>query len=348
VLSSLAPLPKGNIDFTIPDGRILPNYSGLAMVDSWDVVAAYRLILGRDPENCDVVVAHAEQIETLADLRKKFFDSDEFYPPSRLVAQPLNWPPMNIELNASPEQLTAMRNHIEENWRLLGETEPHWSVLSQENFRTANIELTKDEFYASGRQFLHQLIVTVRRCGLSPGDALFDSKTCFELGCGVGRCTIFLSEIFENVIAADISPTHLEIARQNLERLNRKNVLLTHFSSFESLEFLPPIDTFISVIVLQHNPPPLIDALLSGILRKLNPGGIAYFQVPTYRLNYNFGIEDYMNAALPLGEIEMHVIPQYRVFEILHQNGCRLLECREDAWTGIQDMVSNSFLAIKE
>jgi hypothetical protein len=55
---------------------------------------------------------------------------------------------MNIELDASPEQLTAMRNHIEENWRLLGETEPHWSVLSQENFRTANIELTKDKFYA--------------------------------------------------------------------------------------------------------------------------------------------------------------------------------------------------------
>jgi SAM-dependent methyltransferase len=152
--------------------------------------------------------------------------------------------------------------------------------------------------------------------------------------------------VFGRIIAADISSSHLALARESLEVYCHRNVDLVHINSFDTLETLPEYDAFISVIVLQHNPPPLIAALLSTILRKLKPGGFAYFQVPTYRLHYSFKIDDYLRA-LPT-EMEMHCLPQYRVFEILHQNGCRVLECREDGWTGIKDGISNSFFAIKE
>ncbi len=139
------------------------------MLSSDDVRAAYRLILGREPENDSVVLAHAEQVETLEELRKKFFDSPEFRPPVSRAQPllPLNWPPMDIELDATPEQLQAMRNHIEENWRQLGISDPHWSVMTHELFRAANIEQNKEAFYESGRSFVFgQFSTTLKRCGL--------------------------------------------------------------------------------------------------------------------------------------------------------------------------------------
>ena len=322
------------------------------MLSSDDVRAAYRLILGREPENDSVVLAHAEQVETLEDLRKKFFDSPEFRPPvSRAQpVRPLNWPPMDIELDATPEQLQAMRNHIEENWQRLGISDPHWSVVTHDQFRASNIDQNMELFYESGRNFVFgQFSATIQRCGIGLSDLMFDDKICFELGCGVGRCTVWLSQIFKRILAADISASHLELARENANRFRRDNIYFAHLDSFSTLgEKLPAFDVFVSVIVLQHNPPPLIDWLLRTILRNLRPGGIAYFQVPTYRINYSFKIKDYLHHTLPIGEIEMHVLPQHHVFQILHQNGCRALECREDGWTGIGDMISNSIVAVKD
>jgi hypothetical protein len=100
--------------------------------------------------------------------------------------------------------------------------------------------------------------------------------------------------------------------------------------------------------VLQHNPPPLIAALLTRLLNKLRPGGVAYFQVPTYRLNYRFLVDEYLRTASPMDGIEMHVIPQWVLFDILHRCGCRLLECREDHWTGDPRMISNSIFLRKQ
>jgi SAM-dependent methyltransferase len=316
-----------------------------------DVRAAYRLILGREPENDSVVLAHAELAGTLEDLRNTFFSSPEFRPPESLAQQmlrPLNWPPMDIELDATPEQLRAIRNHIEENWRQLGMSDPHWSVITDDQFRAANIEQTQDRFFGLGNYDVQDYLATLKRCGLG-GDILFDDKTCFELGCGVGRCTVWLSQFYKAIIAADISPSHLALARQSVARYRRDNVYFVHLDSFMTLEEkLPEFHSFFSIITLQHNPPPLIEWLLRRILRSLKPGGIAYFQVPTYSLNYSFKIKDYLNHALPIGEMEMHVLPQHRVFEILHQNGCRVLECREDWKTATRTFISNSILAIKE
>jgi hypothetical protein len=36
-------------------------------------------------------------------------------------------------------------------------------------------------------------------------------------------------------------------------------------------------DFFYSVIVLQHNPPPVIVHMLKTVFAQLNPGGIGYF-----------------------------------------------------------------------
>lgn len=105
---------------------------------------------------------------------------------------------------------------------------------------------------------------------------------------------------------------------------------------------------FFSMIVLQHNPPPLIAYILMQVLTNLAPGGLALFQVPTYQLGYSFRVEDYLNQ--PIGEepeIEMHVLPQGEILKIVYATGCRLVEIREDGFTGDPEGVSNTFFVQK-
>jgi hypothetical protein len=103
----------------------------------------------------------------------------------------------------------------------------------------------------------------------------------------------------------------------------------------------------VSIIVLQHNPPPVIAFLLRTILAKLNPGGLAYFQVPTYRKDAVFKADQYLKGATVSGEMEVHVIPQADVWRIANETDCQVLDVRENDWTGIPDGVSNSILLMK-
>jgi hypothetical protein len=99
--------------------------------------------------------------------------------------------------------------------------------------------------------------------------------------------------------------------------------------------------------VLQHNPPPIAFLLLGKILEKLRPGGLAYFQIPTHRLGYRFSIGEYL--AAPKGpDMEMHCIPQARLFDLFARCDCRVLDVREDDWTGDPSFTSNSFLLRKD
>lgn len=320
------------------------------MITCEDVKAAYRLILGRDPESEEIVMQYAREIGSLDDLRRAFFCSPEFHnipwihvPWLHSPGRPLDWPPILVEIDASDAQLSKMMEHIEANWHNLGLSDPHWSVLVDEAFRVENIAHEEARFYESGKQDVDRLERTAERCGKS----LSGLKHCFELGCGVGRMTAWLAALFERVAAVDISPAHLGFARQAVHGLGRNNVDLVHLESFAALEELPEFDVFLSFIVLQHNPPPLIAALLRIILSKLRAGGIAYFQVPTYRLNYHFEVNEYLRTISPTSGMEIHVLPQYVLFDILERSGCHLLECREDHWTGDYGTISNTIFAEK-
>jgi hypothetical protein len=45
---------------------------------------------------------------------------------------------------------------------------------------------------------------------------------------------------------------------------------------------LPKVDAVVTLIVLQHNPPPVIKLILRSLLDALKQGGVAYFQLLTY------------------------------------------------------------------
>jgi len=109
--------------------------------------------------------------------------------------------------------------------------------------------------------------------------------------------------------------------------------------------FQKTVDLIYSVIVLQHNPPPIIHRVIVQFMRALNPGGIAFFQLPTYKEGYRFLLEEYLGKESMQEEMEMHALPQNAVFEIVREENGKLLEVVEDFSTSWG--LSNTFLVQK-
>jgi SAM-dependent methyltransferase len=250
---------------------------------------------------------------------------------------------MDIETDTDPDKLASMIRHIEENWTILGSEDPHWSVLTGERFRKEVIGENIEAFYESGLRTLQFFLAAAERANLD----ISRLRTCFELGCGVGRITVWLAEHFRQVVAADISIPHINLASDAVRERSISNVQFRVLNRIELLRELPPFDAFFSVIVLQHNPPPVIALLLTEILRKLNPGGIAYFQVPTYKFDGQFNAADYLSKIDSAGKMEVHAIPQAKVWEIADACNCRVMDVREDGWVGSTNFISNSILLRK-
>lgn len=317
------------------------------MVSSDDVRAAYRLILGREPESNEVLAHLSRRCKSLAELRHQFLNSFEFRMTTTVpdLAKPLDWLPMPIETAAAPAESAQMLSRIERYWRELDGAEPTEAPLQlhlREGSMPSDFGEAEKLFYGSGKAVVQIFQRASERCGIS----LRDYKVCLELGAGVGRLTVWLSELFPKILAADISQRRLDLSQRALRRFRCSNVEHHHVATIDSVAALPDFDAFFSMIVLQHNPPPVIAILLKTILGKLRPGGIAYFQVPTFIKNYTFTIDGDLHQAPERG-MEMHAIPQKPLFEILEGCGCRLLEIREDPWTNSNVVISNSILVKK-
>ena len=220
--------------------------------------------------------------------------------------------------------------------------EPHWSVLTDPRFKAATIEDRKIEFYDTGAAPVEYFAAAARRAG----ERLADKSTCFELGCGVGRVTTHLASKFRHVIASDISDDHLRIAREHLSSAGLTNVSYFQLRDVGSIRSAPPFDALFTVIVLQHNPPPIIAFLLRELLAKLSPGGLGYFQVPTYLTNYTFEVDTYLRSQ-DMPQMELHALSQRDTFDIIAAAACRVLDIREDSWMGDMGGISNSFLVKK-
>lgn len=307
------------------------------------VTWAYRLFLDREPENNYVVEEKRKKLLTTREIRTEFLSSEEYKSKNQpLCHLPMsgNEPPLSIEFTSDLREIFA---HIKTVWEKLGKTEPYWSVLTCERFKSEDITSNQDDFYSSGKENVETFFATLLRNGIKPADY----ETCIEYGCGVGRITAALANKFSKVTAYDISSSHLRIAREYISQSNLKNVEFVLLSSPEDIR-LPKTDVVYSVIVLQHNPPPIIQFIIRAMLRALNSGGVAFFQVPTYRLGYRFSLREYLSSDIKREDMEMHVLPQKEIFRIADEEDCRIIEVLEDGWAGIaHGERSNTFLIQK-
>jgi len=268
---------------------------------------------------------------------------DEARPVGKMVL-PLDTPPISIETEADGERLAKLLAHTEATWTRLGDEEPHWSVLSAERFKQDHLASHRAEFYASGKQDVDTFCAFLTRNGVNPQSL----GRVLEYGCGVGRVTRYLAERFPEVVACDISPTHMAQADAYLTDAGLKNVAYRRIKGLDDIHSAPELDAIFSVIVLQHNPPPAIVQILRALLGRLRKGGVAYFQVPTHAAGYSFSLDHYLAHGLDARHIEMHYVPQARIFAIAAEAGCDVLEVREDDWVGRRDLeLSNTFLLRK-
>jgi SAM-dependent methyltransferase len=316
------------------------------MVTDDEVRNAFRFILGREIEDAAVIRHFTSQCKTFGELRAAFLNCEEFQsaharrqPISR--GHPIDIAIQKIDTRATPEALAEMMARVEATWDVLGATEPWWSVLTADHYRAVRFDAqTEAAFYASGEHDVRRFRSAASRAGID----LSKFGCCFELGCGVGRLTHWLARIFPEVVGADISASHLRIAHQRLRDAGHDAVRLLLYRDYAAFEDLPSFDAFFSVIVLQHNPPPLIRYVLERVLSRLSTGGIGFFQIPTNIVGYEF------DSAAPrieaVGQMEMHAFPQPALFELIEDQGCRVLELREDHITSPK-MLSNIILLQK-
>lgn len=311
------------------------------------VAWAFRVLLDRDPRNgaeiSDMQRAHAGMVA----LRRNLIRTAEFKTRNKdlpwLTFSP-NEPAMLVELNSSAADRKALLAHIQSSWEHLGATEPHWSVLTAEQYKQKNIDQNEDAFYQTGIANVDSLRQTLTRNGIDPASL----RTCLEYGCGLGRVTRWLAERFDTVHGYDISRAHLEAAGRYLTGKGIGNVVLHHVKDLTDVECMERVDLVYSVIVLQHNPPPVIAMIVRSLLAALNPGGVAFFQVPTYQRGYRFSCSEYLAKHAGSLGMEMHVLPQAEIFSIAAQSNAQVLEVFEDNWTGITDGGrSNTFVIRK-
>jgi SAM-dependent methyltransferase len=236
---------------------------------------------------------------------------------------PFHYPPLDIELEATPEQLSRMLIRIEQSWVKMGEDWPHFSVLSQEQFYPRNLAGSIDQFWASGEGEADVTLGLIRPLGFDP-----TGKTCVEYGCGLGRVSMPLAARFATVHAYDISASHLALARQRAEAVGATNVQFHHRGG-GVLTPLEDCDFFYSRLVFQHNPPPVMRELVRLALASLRPGGIAVFGLPVYLSGYTFRIDEYLENS-GKERMEMHCLPQREIFAVVQAAGCQLIEVREE------------------
>jgi SAM-dependent methyltransferase len=307
------------------------------------VIWGYRFFLGRDPESPDVVEVHRDSKDALH-LAQKLVASAEFRAKqSSLIVPGTSVAPQFceqlIETKATEEQIAGCLAKIKAAWSHLGTVAPHFSVLTSDRYRPANIAQSIETFWRSGDAEAEQFLRTLARYGL----AAPASGTCVEFGCGVGRVTMGLARHFAHVDAYDISAAHLELARGRAREVVADNITF-HECSANLLGALAPCDAFYSRLVFQHNPPPVIVRLICNALRALRPGGIAVFQIPAHITGYSFELRKWLQTEHAL-DMHMHCIPQRDVFESIASMGCELLEVREDNSAGAPDrIVSNVFV----
>jgi len=318
-----------------------------------EVIFAYRLFLGRDPESRDVINNLCQSIHSIEELSSEFYKSAEFLkrmgeimemPQKVAERHPFYLPNIPVEVDCSEEVLESMFSRIAREWVSLGEADPYWSVITQPQYHLDEFESHRQQFFDSGSHISSLFLAALRRCGINPNFI----ESCLDYGCGVGRVTAHLAKTFPKVIGVDISQPHLDLAKVFLGSQSISNIELIHCDHVRMIHSLPQVDSLLSVITLQHNPPPVIFWLLKNLLDLLKPGGVAFIQLPTYRNGYLFEIEHYLNTPTP-NTLEMHFLPQQFVFRAIEEAECICLEVREDGMVGHENlMLSNSFVIQKK
>ena len=331
-----------NEEYGIEELALVDNYLSVAEENIYSAEEAYKIF------NDYTILFSAEKKQVRAELEKTVLCTNnkkitDIAQIPMLGCNQFSFKEKKVLIDScNQEQLENVFARTHEIWTQLGEEESYWSVLTDDKFLSENIgEKEIREFYETGRENVKQIAATLIRNGMVDKETELENYDITEIGCGCGRVTKGLADLFHQVTAVDISKGNLAVAKNTI---SKDNVIFQMISQVDEYGKLPKADVVYSYLVLQHNCPPVIEYIIDAMLKMLKPQGIAMFQVPTYEWGYRFCYDEYMESEKK--GIEMHVIPQQKVFEIAYENHCMPLEVYQDNSTGKNDY--SSWFVIKK
>jgi SAM-dependent methyltransferase len=223
-----------------------------------------------------------------------------------------------------------------------------WDARARENARhyvaTGNAEWSDEEFFASGEQAIAEDILTdmTNICqGKDP-----KAMRVLEIGCGAGRLTRALANVFGEVHAVDVSGEMIAQARKALAGRPNAHVYqnngcdLTVVPLLARGESRTPIwtprwlariapskwrnefDFAYSNIVFQHIPSrEVIESYVREVHRLLRPGALFKFQVQGYPLDPHDLQPDDTWTGVPFSEQEACAMAERNGFEPRYRHG---------------------------
>jgi SAM-dependent methyltransferase len=158
-------------------------------------------------------------------------------------------------------------------WEQLGDEDPLWAILSANGKEHGGWD--PDEFFLMGENDVEAIYLQAQAVGLRVG-----AGRALDFGCGVGRLSLALARRHEHVTGVDVAESM--IARARAFAANAAVTNVTFVANRESLLPLPSatVDFALSLIVLQHLPPPMARRFIGEMIRTLRPGAALVFQLP--------------------------------------------------------------------
>jgi SAM-dependent methyltransferase len=156
-----------------------------------------------------------------------------------------------------------------------------WDQRARENARyyvsTRTMEWSDEEFFASGEVEVSEQILN-DSWNVYQGKAPAEMRV-LEIGCGAGRVTRALANLFGEVHAVDVSG---EMVRQAALALSDRPNAFVYQNNGKDLKVVPSLqfDFAFSSIVFQHIPSrEVIESYVREVHRLLRPGALFKFQV---------------------------------------------------------------------
>ena len=279
----------------------------------------YETFLGRQPENSEVV-AEKLKFSNLQELINEFIHSREF------KEQMSDCSVNEVDLSLSGDQIKQLCARVSEQWTALGDTKPYWSVISDPKFMPSEIYKHKNEFWASGEDAVYEIFKKCDELNLEVNE----KSIGLELGAGVGRLSFPLSKRIGKLLALDVSRGNLSLLQeQQPSDTNIEPILISRFDQFKTFS---KIDFFVSLITLQHNPPPLQKFILQNIFESMNIHAVGVFQIPIHNPHFTFNTEAFLDGSA--SEMDMFSLPIDKIFEICRESNVSIVHVEQDNLAG--------------
>lgn len=233
----------------------------------------------------------------------------------------------------------------------LNQTIDEWQSLAEEDTLGSCLPAPDDDywdeekFFETGHEDVEWVMDQIE-------DQDMDYPTynkALDFGCGAGRLTQALANVFLDCVGVDSSERMIEFAQEYATEINDdhdEQVLTFLLNKKPDLAIFTNsyFDFVCSQLVLQHIPPPYAGIYIQEFMRVLKPNGIFAFQIPDRVRGRN--ISPYTDINHPADRLKTYAIPLPDVFDLVHDSGGQICRIVEDQRAG-RDWVSYYYFGVK-